>query len=125
MPPALSHPDRPSAAPTSHTGAREGRNNWHTLITGMKMEVLLAGHATSGTQVPQHAATGEASHGKPRLDSTAHPKGQQEASSRNVPKSQKTFCQDCSWRFLRSSASSLPFPRDGGWEEKGILGGVH
>ena len=85
------------------------------------MEVLFAGHAAAGTQVSQLTAIGETPRGKPGVHSAIHLKGQREASSRNVSEGQKNICQNCSRRFLCSSASSLPFPRDGGWEEKEIL----
>lgn len=98
----------PSAAPTSHMRAGKGRNNWHTLITGTKMEVLLAGHAASGTWVSQLAAIGETSHSKPGADSAIHPQGQREASSRNVSKGQKTFARTAATAFSAHRHLSSP-----------------
>lgn len=76
-PPDLSHPNKPSAAPTFLRGAGEGRNNWHRIIAGLKLEVL------PGHEVPQLTGMGETSHSKPRVGSDIHPTGE---SGKHPPK---------------------------------------
>lgn len=113
-----SHPDKLSAALTAHAGARGGRNNWHGLITDMKMGVLLA---ASDTQALQHMAMGETSPGKAGCISRSSQGAAGSILQKRLQRPKHIY-QNCSCCFLCSSASSFPFPRDGGWEEKGMFG---